>query len=394
MPKIKYQEIKLSAPKLAVIAQANAIIAEYAAQGFDLTLRQLYYQFVARDLIPNRLQEYKRLGDIVNDGRLAGLIDWEAIVDRTRHLRSLAHWDGPNDIVEGASQQFRVDKWLTQPHRVEVWIEKDALVGVIAGVCDQLDVPYFSCRGYTSQSEMWSAARRLKAYRDQTPIILHFGDHDPSGVDMTRDITDRLEMFMGGLEVKRLALNFDQVQEHNPPPNPAKLTDSRCGAYIKRFGDESWELDALDPATLAGLIRDEIEGLQDDDAWGAAVEKEVEGRQQLDNENGGAVRDIRDLSGGEQVIVAEALMNSVALYVNERSQTPMRTIFRDETTGALNKENTQRYIQMLRKVLELGRIHQILFISHDPDAFNLADAQIRIEGGKATPIMPPYREAA
>lgn len=113
-----------------------------------------------------------------------------------------------------------------------------------------------------------------------------------------------------------------------------------------------------------------------------------------DNENGCAVRDIRDLSGGEQVIVAEALMNAVALYVHERSQTPMRTIFRDETTGPLNKDNTQRYIQMLRKVLELGGIHQILFISHDPDAFNLADAQIRIEGGKATPVLPPYREAA
>jgi len=113
-----------------------------------------------------------------------------------------------------------------------------------------------------------------------------------------------------------------------------------------------------------------------------------------DNENGGVVRDIRDLSGGEQVIVAEALMNAIAIYVNERSATPMRTIFRDETTGALGKENTQRYVQMLRKVLEIGGFHQILFISHDPDAYVLADAQIHVAGGTATPVLPPYREAA
>lgn len=159
MPKIKYQDMNLGPAKLALVEQANAIIGEYRAQGFDLTLRQLYYQFVARDLLANRLQEYKRLGDVINDGRLAGLIDWDAIVDRTRFVRSLAHWNDPADIVNGAAQQFRVDLWATQPNRVEVWIEKDALVGVIEGVCQELDVPFFSCRGYTSQSEMWAAAQ-------------------------------------------------------------------------------------------------------------------------------------------------------------------------------------------------------------------------------------------
>lgn len=289
MPKIRYTDMTLSAAKLAIIVQANRIIEEYAAQGFDLTLRQLYYQFVARDLIPNQPKEYKRLGDVINDGRLAGLIDWDAIVDRTRMLRSVSHWNDPSAIVHGASEQFRVDKWAAQPYRVEVWIEKDALVGVISGVCRDLDVPYFSCRGYTSQSEMWAAGMRLKAYtraktnggRKQTPLILHFGDHDPSGIDMTRDITDRLELFMGGLEVRRLALNFAQVEQYDPPPNPEKLTDSRVGAYIKRFGKESWELDALNPATLAALIRDEITALLDEDAWDAAVEEETQARAQL-----------------------------------------------------------------------------------------------------------------
>src|SRR5205085_3197993 len=128
----------------------NEIIAEYDQQGFDLTLRQLYYQFVSRDLLSNRQSEYDRLGCIVNDARLAGLIDWNAITDRTRNLRSLAHWDEPTDIIRACASQYRIDKWARQPCRVECWIEKDALVGVIAGICEELDIPYFSCRGYNS----------------------------------------------------------------------------------------------------------------------------------------------------------------------------------------------------------------------------------------------------
>jgi hypothetical protein len=156
-------------------------------------------------------------------------------------------------------------------------------VGVIEGICEELDVPFFSCRGYTSQSEMWGAGRRLLRYKrhgDQTPIIFHFGDHDPSGKDMTRDIADRLEMFMGGLEVKRMALNMDQVEEYEPPPNPAKTTDSRYGAYIAEFGAESWELDALEPAVIAGLIRTAVTALIDQDLWDAR-KAEVEKNQKL-----------------------------------------------------------------------------------------------------------------
>jgi hypothetical protein len=275
VPKIKYVDVAISADRLGVIKTANKIIAEYQAQGFDLTLRQLYYQFVSRDLIPNRQSEYKRLGDIINDGRLAGLIDWNAIVDRTRNLRSLSHWTDPAQLVEACAEQFRVDRWATQPNRVEVWIEKDALVGVI---------PFFSCRGYTSQSEMWSAAMRLKRYHQagQVPIILHFGDHDPSGMDMTRDITDRLSLFMGrDMDVQRLALNQDQVERYSPPPNPAKITDSRAKAYIAQFGDESWELDALEPAVLAALIRDTLDTLIDKEAWDAKLEEQTDGRSRL-----------------------------------------------------------------------------------------------------------------
>lgn len=281
MPKICYVEREFTESSLVLVNQSNAIIAEYAAQAFVLTLRQLYYQLVARDLIPNRQAEYKRLGSIVNDARLAGLIDWSAIEDRTRELRQLSHWSSPSEIVQTCAEQFHVDMWQGQKYRPEVWIEKDALVGVIEGVCRELDVPYFSCRGYTSQSEMWGGAMRMLAHVEkagQTPMVFHFGDHDPSGKDMTRDIVDRLQLFMGGVEVKRLALNMDQVEEYSPPPNPAKTTDSRYAAYIAEFGEESWELDALEPAVLADLIRKAVVSLQDKRKWREKVRERNQAR--------------------------------------------------------------------------------------------------------------------
>ena len=281
---IEYTKKRFNEKSLKMIEQANAIIEEYQAEGFDLTLRQLYYQFVARDLIPNKQIEYKKLGAIINDARLAGLISWEAIVDRTRNLQRLAHWTGPKEIVQSCAHQFRIDMWKNQENRVEVWIEKDALVGVIANICNELRVPYFSCRGYTSQSEMWSAGQRMEDYvnNGQTPNIIHLGDHDPSGIDMTRDIDDRLELFMGGLHVNRIALNMDQVRKYNPPPNPAKITDTRAKNYILTHGNKSWELDALEPRVLEALIRNAVTNLRDDAAWAEAEAEEAKHRKTLE----------------------------------------------------------------------------------------------------------------
>lgn len=281
MPKVAYVPRKFGPSATALIDHANSIIAQYQGQGYSLTLRQLYYQFVSRDLLANTPREYKRLGSVVNDARLGGLIDWSAIEDRTRNLHKLASWASPSSIVSACAEQFRIDKWKTQTSYVEVWIEKEALAGVFERVCDELQVPFFACRGYTSQSEMWSAGRRLKAKRAKDVIILHFGDHDPSGVDMTRDITDRLELFMGGVELRRLALNMDQIEQYQPPPNPAKITDSRAASYISVYGDESWELDALEPEVLAGLVRDFVTSVRDEEAWSQAVEEEDEHRRLL-----------------------------------------------------------------------------------------------------------------
>jgi hypothetical protein len=288
MPKICYsrdslRKLEKNEERMKIIKQANAIIATYQAQGFDLTLRQLYYQFVARDLLPNKQSEYKRLGEVLLEGRMAGLVDWLAIIDRTRNLADLSHWDDPAQIVQAVSEQFRIDLWATQPNRVEVWVEKDAAIGVVMGVCQQLDVPYFSCRGNTSASEMWVGSQRFKKHKTkrQETIILHFGDHDPSGVDMTRDIRDRLATFGTPVDVRRLALNMDQVEQYGPPPNPAKESDSRYKGYAELYGDESWELDALEPAVLAALIRQEVLSIREERAWQKALREQKEGRAEL-----------------------------------------------------------------------------------------------------------------
>ena len=276
MPIIRYKDKRFNKKSLVIIEQANEIIEEYSNQGYDLTLRQLYYQFVSRDLFANIDKNYKKLGSVINNARLAGMIDWDSIVDRTRNVKANAHWNSPAEIIEVCSRQYQIDKWADQPNRIEVWIEKDALIGVIERVCQKNDVAYFSCRGYTSQSEMWGASQRLEEYvqQGQEPVIIHLGDHDPSGIDMTRDIKDRMQMFMGGCKVERIALNYDQVQQYKPPPNPAKMTDTRVDSYIKRFGNKSWELDALEPSVLENLIQTEIDKYLDVDVWEDSVKEE------------------------------------------------------------------------------------------------------------------------
>ena len=282
-------EHNFSAKSHGLIDQADSLIGEYQQQGYKLTLRQLYYQFVARDLLPNTLRSYKRLGEVVSKARLAGLLDWSAIEDRTRNRKVNPSWNSPAELLRICSESFRYDTWKTQPIRVEVWIEKEALVGVIAGICEELDVPYFPCRGYVSQSEQWSAGKRFSGYFEagQDVVILHLGDHDPSGLDMTRDNQERLDLFSGGLryegavDVRRIALNMDQVQHYRPPPNPAKMTDSRFAGYIRRYGSESWELDALEPRVLSDLIRGHVLDCRDPDRWETAIERQEEARERL-----------------------------------------------------------------------------------------------------------------
>jgi hypothetical protein len=155
---------------LDVVEQANVIIAEYLAQGFALSLRQLFYQMVSRALLENSFKEYKRLGVIVRDGRNGGLIDWDAIEDRARVVNTHSSWESPADIIESAANSYKTDWWQNQLYRPEVWIEKNALIGVIERVCTELRVPFFATIGNNSQTLQYQAGKRFAEYFEAANI--------------------------------------------------------------------------------------------------------------------------------------------------------------------------------------------------------------------------------
>lgn len=291
-----YRETNFRPDSLARIVRINEILSEYDQK---LTARQVYYQFVSRGWLENTERSYKGLTSLLTDARYAGLVDWEAIEDRGREpaipleFRDLAH------RVESAIENYRLDRWEGQENYVELWVEKQALAGVLAPLARKFHVTLMVNKGYSSASAMKDAAERIRfAYNDavdagqaKMPIILYLGDHDPSGEDMVRDIEDRLNEFLAGdtveVEVRELALTMAQIRKFNPPPNPAKVTDSRAAAYIAKYGPQSWELDALPPRELNRIVERAFAGVLDLDKYNAVIKREEADKAKLRKAAGG-----------------------------------------------------------------------------------------------------------
>jgi hypothetical protein len=283
----EYKAFNFKADTLHIIAVVNRMIENYAAQGFTLSVRQIYYQLVARHGLENTERSYKRIASILNDARLAGYLDWDAIEDRGRDIVMMTRWESGSSIIDACAHGYHMDMWDSQDHRVFVIVEKAALAGVLEGVCRKYDVPLLAARGYPSVSIVREIAvdHIIPALRNgQYVTVLHMGDHDPSGIDMTRDLRERFNMFIKpdvddfdaeNFTLERIALEMSQIEELRPPPNPAKTTDSRFRDYRRKFGDESWELDALEPSYIVDLVESNIENFIDDDRW-ATRKAEVE----------------------------------------------------------------------------------------------------------------------
>lgn len=265
------------------VSQCESIINEYAAQGLRLTLRQLYYQLVSRDLIPNTERSYKNVGNVLSKARIAGLVDWDAIEDRGRQPRSANEYADIQELVDAAVRSYRLPRWEGQDRYVELWVEKEALAGVLLPLAYEFHVTLMVNKGYSSQSAMYEASRRILTENKDTTIF-YLGDHDPSGEDMVRDVRDRLMLFTNAqlpLEVKKLALTTAQVRQYRPPPNPAKIKDSRAAAYIAKHGRFSWEVDALNPSQLQRLIRNAIEEVVDREMMDEIIEREDSDKKKL-----------------------------------------------------------------------------------------------------------------
>lgn len=274
----RYKHINFTQPKLELIEVCNDIIRDYQRQGYTMSVRQLYYQLVARDAIENTVQSYKRIADTINDARMAGLVRWDAIEDRTREFVQRQRWTSPRQIMQASYDSYHMDMWLNQAVRIFVIVEKEALVGVLDPSCRKYDVPLLAARGYPSSSVMREFAIgpvRDALDEEKDVIILHLGDHDPSGIDMTRDLDEKINLFSESasydnyVTIERIALTMDQIDDQRPPPNPAKTTDSRFASYSEIYGHQSWELDALRPQFIDNLVSSHIESFRDDHAWDA-----------------------------------------------------------------------------------------------------------------------------
>lgn len=279
-----FRPTNLQASSRVELKRALSILEEY--KGESVTLRQLYYRFVAKNYIKNNDKAYDRLGEILNVARLAGKLSWDSIIDRTRNLASYNEWETAEDRMASAIRSYNINKWLNQAVYPEAWVEKEALVGVIDRPCAEFEVPYLACRGYLSQSEMWASCMRMAdrwLSRQQRTLILYMGDHDPSGINMSEDIQNRVEMFGVAecVEVRRIALNMDQIKIHNPPPQPNKITDGRQKKYREKYGAYSWELDALPPGVLGDLIREHVKPLIDEKKWNDRITKQEKERDRL-----------------------------------------------------------------------------------------------------------------
>jgi hypothetical protein len=250
-----------------------------------MTVRQVYYQLVSRQVIENNRGQYQAVSALLVDARKAGDIPWEWIEDRLRRPRTVGMWEDLADFAEMARITYRRNVWALQPGSVEVWLEKDALSGIFEDTLYDYGVTLNVGRGYDGWDSIHNAAER---FGDGDGVaVLYFGDFDPSGEDMVRSLRERLAFFGSSPEIIKCALTGDDVTRYNLPPALAKETDTRRAAFVAVNGDRCVELDALPVAVLRGRLVSEVKARLDLDAL-----MEVKAQEALDRE-----RLVRGLAG-------------------------------------------------------------------------------------------------
>ena len=291
--KEQFRQKRFNTKNSNLLQKCISILTEYENQGIKVTLRQLYYQLVARGIIPNVSKEYHKLSGLLTDARYCGLADWDAIEDRIRIPHRHSEFDDVLDLVKAAKNSYRLDRWEDQEYYVELFTEKDAISSVLKPIADEWHIYLNVNRGYSSATAMYDASRRFieAGTADKECVLLYLGDHDPSGLDMVRDVQSRLREFSipyhleseNVVKVLPIALTMEQVQKYNPPPNPAKLTDSRAKDYVAQFGGVSWEVDALPPDVMIDLVNSTIEQYVDIEKMNKVKKQEIEDIKQLED---------------------------------------------------------------------------------------------------------------
>lgn len=342
--RITVNESVWTADKYKLCQNIISIIQDYLSKGYRLTLRQLYYQLVSKDLIPNHDKLYKKMSALLDDLRYSGLVDWNAIEDRGRIPYLPYSVNGVKDAIEDAALTYRIDRQQGQSQVVEVWTEKDAISGILKRITQKYHVRLVVNKGYSSSTAMHRAYLRFAEQINEgnKVTVLYFGDHDPSGLDMIRDIRERINFFLSKgdmlnsdlvdqhieeeyedhdkvdlmylnddsegeklqdlfngesqpafwkafdshkqsiyvkdtvpFEVIPIGLTMEQINEFNPPPNPAKISDPRAKWYIKQYGNTSWEVDAIEPEDMEEIVEQAIKAKINFDKYEEVVEQET-----------------------------------------------------------------------------------------------------------------------
>lgn len=232
-----------------------------------LTLRQIYYQLVGKGYIENNVSQYGMLSKLIKHARIEGYISWEDIEDRVRAYHDLTGWYNSENFIKASVKQFLTnyqrDLLQSQDIYPEIWIEKDALSSIFTRVASPYTIPVVVCRGFSSVSFLNDYKIRLSNYPNRNPVLLYFGDFDPSGVEMltAMETTLRDELGVVGIKFKRIALLKEDIYKYKLPhsPDALKKTDTRAKKHIAEYGEIAVELDALPPKVLQSKIKEAIE---------------------------------------------------------------------------------------------------------------------------------------
>lgn len=221
------------------------------------TVRQVFYQATVRGLIPKEETGYRKVQQSLAQMRVDGELPFEWIADNTRWMRKSPSYDSIEEALRDTAQFYRRSLWSAGNVNVEVWIEKDALAGVILDVTNAYDVPLMVSKGFASLSFLYETGATIRS-RGKPTFIYHLGDHDPSGRAAADAIERDLRRYAGDVPVhfEALAVLPEQIKNWSLPSRPTKVTDSRTKKWT---GGESVELDAIPPDELRRIVRAAIE---------------------------------------------------------------------------------------------------------------------------------------
>ena len=277
------REFKWTDRQIEKLNHVKSILNEWIDY-LPLTLRQVYYQLVSKEIIKNVVSEYTMLSNMLKWARIDGYIPWEAIEDRVRAVHFGRGWNDKKSFVENEVANFldgyRRHLMNGQDKFIEVWIEKDALSSIFSRLTNQYCISTVVCRGFSSVTFLNDFKERIEENRErgQNPVMLYFGDFDASGLEMLPAMQETLlnEMGINSIEFKRIALTKQDITDYNLPndPNAVKKTDTRYKKFIDKHGTYAVELDALPPNILEQKIKTAIESEIDIDLFNSQIEIE------------------------------------------------------------------------------------------------------------------------